>query len=235
MKFPRPAHTSRMSPRLNTREIMSPQNCSCNGLPSRPATNRIVEPRLSPSPQNAVSNVAFAIPTLDSIKPPSTFEEAVRMLEVGRKMVVAAAEYKGSGIKHNERGLLNSCLQSAVMKMARANEEKLSLGLTRVDNASFIPGTKDLSSSFVGTCDSSSSCCSTSIRSSPSTTTRSPSSAKTDVGCSKGFNCNMKRDGRGRHQSPVFPSIENKRGSMNMNRDQNHIDRKRKCSSGDSE
>ena len=32
MKFPRPAHTSRMSPRLNTHEIMSPQNCSSNGM-----------------------------------------------------------------------------------------------------------------------------------------------------------------------------------------------------------
>ena len=86
-KSPRAGHRSKMSPRPNTREIMSPQNCQSNGLSSRPVTNRQIEPRLSRSP----------IPRLDSIKPPSTCEDAVRMLEVARKMVVAAAEYKGSG------------------------------------------------------------------------------------------------------------------------------------------
>ena len=75
------------------------------------------EPIRRPGP---TSSPTFTLPSKDDIKTPKSIQGCKEMLDLGRKLLLTAAEYSGSGMKHKQRTLLSTCLDIVARKITIA-------------------------------------------------------------------------------------------------------------------
>eukprot|EP00092_Neocalanus_flemingeri_P015622 GFUD01016910.1.p1 GENE.GFUD01016910.1~~GFUD01016910.1.p1 ORF type:complete len:552 (+),score=129.19 GFUD01016910.1:89-1744(+) len=57
------------------------------------------------------------LPSLESLKAPKTEEDAIKMIQLGEKMLSLGFEFSGSRLNHNEKSVLGTCLTTIVSKI----------------------------------------------------------------------------------------------------------------------
>jgi len=57
------------------------------------------------------------LPSPETVKAPQNEEEAIKMIELGEKLLTMGLEFSGSRLNHNEKSILGSCLSTIVTKI----------------------------------------------------------------------------------------------------------------------
>jgi len=57
------------------------------------------------------------LPSLETLQAPQNEEEAIKMIQLGEKMLNMGFEFSGSRLNHNEKSILGSCLSTIVTKI----------------------------------------------------------------------------------------------------------------------
>jgi len=57
------------------------------------------------------------LPSLESLKEPKNEEDAIKMIQLGEKMLTLGFEYSGSRLNHNEKSVLGTCLSAIISKI----------------------------------------------------------------------------------------------------------------------
>ena len=130
--------TSRTSPRYNINGLKEPVKMEGERKSSVVASSR---PRSSQS---------FILPSTESIKPPTSSLDCKKMLELGKRMLLTAVDYQGSGLRHNERALLDICLETVAMKISKGRNlpTSLSSGVSSSSLARHLPSSTQRRSDF---------------------------------------------------------------------------------------
>ena len=62
-------------------------------------------------------NRGGGLPSVDSLKAPKNEEDAIKMIQLGEKMLSMGLEFSGSRLNQNERSVLGTCLTAIVSKI----------------------------------------------------------------------------------------------------------------------
>ena len=57
------------------------------------------------------------LPSVESLKAPKNEEEAIKLIQLGEKMLTLSLEFSGSRLNHNEKSILGTCLTAIVSKI----------------------------------------------------------------------------------------------------------------------
>ena len=62
-------------------------------------------------------NRGGGLPSVESLKTPKNEEEAIKLIQLGEKMLTLGFEFSGSRLNHNEKSILGTCLTAIVSKI----------------------------------------------------------------------------------------------------------------------